>query len=244
MLGSSFSVAGPNIVLNTIVADALKEFADELENAEDFEYALGKLIRRTLRAHKRIIFNGNNYSAEWVKEAEARGLLNLKSTVEALAPYTLPQNIALFGRHGVFSEKEIHSRYEILLESYHKVIGIEAETTNMLARRRILPAASAYTGSFARDIASKKALGAATGVEERQLEKAMALTDALYAKTDALALALEGNTAPGHVARAEYCRDTLVPAMRVLREAADALEAITPENVWPLPSYARLLFEV
>ncbi len=244
MLGSSFSIAGPNIVLNTIVADALMQFADELEKAPDFGVSLAKLVRETFVAHKRILFNGNNYAEEWVAEAERRGLLNLKSTVETLPFFVAEKNIALFTKHCVYTEKEMRSRYEILLENYVKVIKIEALTTLDLARQKILPAVSGYTSKLAKAAAAKQAIGVDAGMEPRLAAQLSALASKLYDRIAALDAALVADRGEDALSEATYCRDVLVPAMGAVRETADALEIITAESCWPLPSYAKLLFEV
>ncbi len=244
MLGSSFSIAGPNYVLNTIVADELAQFADVLEGAADFDAALAALIHDTVSAHKRILFNGNNYAPEWVEEAEKRGLLNLKSTVEALPYFVQEKNIKLFEKHCILSGMEIHSRLEIQLENYIKVINIEAFTTLDLARQRILPAVVQYSGKLTDIAVQKAALGIANSVEKDLAANIGDLTAKLYdgiKKLDAaIAFEPEGDT----LAHATYCYEGIVPAMSAVREAADALELITAESEWPLPSYAKLLFEI
>ena len=244
MLGSSFSIAGPNYVLNTIVADTLGEFADALEGVSDFDAALAKLIHDTVSAHKRILFNGNNYAPEWVVEAEKRGLLNLKSTVEALPLFVQEKNIKLFEKHCILSSTEIHSRLEIQLENYIKVINIEAATTLDLARQRILPAVVKYSGKLANIAVQKAALGITNSVEKDLSAKLSDLAAKLYdgiEKLDAaIAFEAEGDT----LSHATYCHEELIPAMNAVREAADAMELICAESEWPLPSYAKLLFEV
>ncbi len=244
MPGSSFSIAGPNYVINTIVAESLAVFADALEAATDFDAALAKLVRDTFIAHKRILFNGNNYADEWVVEAEKRGLLNLKSTVEALPCLVADKNVALFQKHCVLTEKEIHARYEIALENYIKVISIEAITTLDLARKKILPAVSAYAGKLVETALAKNSIGVNSDVEKALAGKISDLCAKLYAAIEALdaALAHEGNG--GTLKHATYCHSTIIPAMNAVREAADALELITAESYWPLPSYSKLLFEV
>ncbi|HWR23111.1 MAG TPA: glutamine synthetase III [Feifaniaceae bacterium] len=244
MVGSSFSIAGPNFVLNTIVAEALSLFADELEKAADFDVTLAKIVRETIIAHKRILFNGNNYSDEWVAEAEKRGLLNLKSTVEALPCLVAEKNIALFKKHGILTEKEAHSRYEITLENYTKVVSIEAVTTLDLARQKILPAVLAYAGRLADTVVAKSGAGVNADVEKNLAGKISELSAKLYAAIEALDAVLARESNGGSLKHAAYCRDAVIPAMNAVREAADALELITAESYWPLPSYAKLLFEV
>lgn len=244
MLGSSSSIAGPNYILNTIVAESLSVFADELEKAEDFEATLAKIVRETIVAHKRILFNGNNYSDEWVAEAEKRGLLNLKSTVEALPHLVAEKNIALFTKHGILTEKEVYSRYEISLENYIKVISIEAITTLDLARQRILPAVSAYASKLVDTAIAKNSIGIASDVEKSLASKISDLSGKLYSAIEALDAAIAHEAEGDTLAHAKYCHDVLIPAMNAVREVADALELITAESYWPLPSYGKLLFEV
>ncbi len=246
MLGSSFSVSGPNIVLNTIVAESLKIFAEKLEGAKDFTAALNELIVKELTDHKRIIFNGNNYAAEWVVEAERRGLLNLTSTVAALPYFVKEKNIKLFTDHKVFSETEMHSRYDILLEGYVKVISIEAFTMLDMARKDILPAVLAYSKTVADTAVAKKALipSLPLACEEALLSKLSALTDSLSAKIEALADAMADNGAGDLLAHATYSRDKLVPAMTELRAVADELETLVSKDFWPFPTYGDLLFNI
>ncbi len=244
MPGSSFSIAGPNYVINTIVAESLATFADILEKAADFGTALSKTIRDTFIAHKRILFDGNNYSDEWVKEAERRGLLNLRSTVDALPYLVAEKNLELFERHCILTGKEIYARYEIMLETYIKVISIEAVTTLDIARRKILPAVCAYAGKLAETVVAKNGVGVNADVEKSMAAKVSELSKTLYAAIDALDAAIAFECADDTHAHAVYCRDTVVPAMNAVREAADALELITADAYWPMPTYSKLLFEV
>jgi len=244
-LGSSFSVAGPNIILNTIVADALMEFADELELAEDFSRALNRLIRRTIKKHKRIVFNGNGYSQEWVEEAERRGLKNYATTPDALPHYTDAKNIALFSRHGVFNETEIHSRQEIMLENYSKVIRIEALTMLDMVSKDILPAIMSYT-AFLTDSALKKVqLGITSNIEKtmaadlsERCERISNLHSELNANVRKAASITDSE------ALASFNRDEILSAMQALRTIVDETELIVPTNYWPYPSYGDLLFGV
>ena len=245
MVGASASIAEANIVLNTIVADELKQFADELEGAENFRHAVMELIRRTVREHKRILFNGNNYSEEWRREAQRRGLLNLASTAEAIPHFLEPKNIALFARHGIFSEVEMRSRCEILLENYHKTICIEALTMLDMARHDVVPAVVEYTAHLADGILKKRAVGAhiACELEENLLERLSSLSSALDTKIRALDAAVYGaREVHGNEALALYCRERILCAMRELRSVVDALEANVAADVWPYPSYEELLF--
>lgn len=216
MLGSTLSISGPNIVLNTAVAEALRQYADRLEQADDFESALHALIKEEIKAHKRIIFNGNGYDDEWIREAEKRGLLNLKTTPDCLPYFLKEKNVKLFTEHKVFSEAEIRSRYEILMENYCKVLHIEAATMLEMAKRDILPAVSAYSEELARTAKTKKSVlpGADCTYEEKSLEKLSALSGAMFVKTDALeeALAKAGGL-EDVTEEAMYYKDSVIPAM-------------------------------
>ncbi|SDN00223.1 glutamine synthetase III [Acetanaerobacterium elongatum] len=244
-LGSAFSIAGPNIILNTIVAEALKQFADVLENTSDFTGTLNKLIKDTIKEHRRIIFNGNNYSEEWVAEAEKRGLLNLKNTVEALPYFISPKNIALFTAHKVFSEVEMHSRYEILLESYSKIINIEALTMVDMAKKEILPAVMSYVSELSTTAAAKKSVSSAItcDVEEKLITKLSNLASCMYKKIEALdAVMLDVKNYSDGMELAKFYRGSVIPAMVELRAIADELEGLTAKKYWPFPTYGDLLF--
>ena len=245
MLGSSASVADANTVLNTAVADVLGQFADALENVPDFEEALHSLIRTTIRNHKRIIFDGNGYDDAWVAEAERRGLLNLPSTPEALKYLTRPENIALFARHKVFTEAELRSRYEILLENYCKVLTIEARTMLDMVRRSYLPAISGYTARLCTAIREKKGLcGEGAGAYESATARNLsALCDSIYRNATVLDDAINIHTAfPDTQVLADYFHDTVLAAMQALRASVDAAEPLTDREAWPFPVYSDLLF--
>ncbi|MBQ2956067.1 MAG: glutamine synthetase III [Clostridia bacterium] len=244
-LGSSFSVAGPNIILNTIVADTLMQFADELEMAEDFSVTLNALIRRTIKNHRRIVFNGNGYSKEWIEEAERRGLKNYASTADALPHYTDRKNIALFARHGVFTETEVHSRQEILLENYNKVIHIEALTMLDMISKDILPAIMSYT-AFLTDSALKKVqLGISANIEKTVAEKMSVRTETISELFTALSENLHAASAvEGSEALAVYNRDKVVTAMQALRTVVDETELMVPSAYWPYPTYGEMLFGI
>ncbi len=245
MLGSTFSIAGANIVLNTAVAEILRQFADELEGAADFHAALNTLVKREITAHKRIIFNGNGYSEEWVVEAEKRGLLNLKSTTDALPQFSAQKNVDLFKKHGIWSEKEIFSRQEILLEEYFKTLNIEALTMVDMIKKMIFPAVVTYTKELADVAAAKKTLGIAVDAEVAQLTKLSTLSADLLAKEAALEAALaEAEKMEEAQAKAVFYRETVFTAMNDLRVIADAMEMDTAEKYWPLPTYGKLLFGV
>ena len=247
MLGSSSSVSGPNIILNTIVAEELCQFADELEKAPDFKKALNELIRRTISEHKRIIFNGNNYSDEWVSEAERRGLLNLKSSAEALPYLVSEKNIALFTKHNIFTETEVRSRCDIMLDNYSKMISIEAHTMIDMAQKEILPASIKYAGQLCETAAAKRALSEniACSAEIELAQKISALTGALSDEIQALDKALLTlKEAQDVQEEALSCCRTVIPAMLNLRCTADQLETLVAEEYWPFPTYGELLFGV
>ena len=251
MLGSSQSISGPNITLNTIMAEELEQFADELEASRDFQADLEKLIRRVFTEHQRIIFNGNGYDEAWLKEAGKRGLSNLTSTADALPMYTAPKNVDLFVKHGIYTKEEIEARAEIHIENYSTVICIEARTMTDMIRRQILPAVSAFAGDLCSRAGTKKDLGACCQYEVStacQYEVSTAcqigsLTDALMAASDKLETDL--SAIPADAAEAmRYSHDVLIPDMDTARRAADQLETLTSSDRWPFPTYSDLLFSV
>ena len=246
-LGSAQSISGPNVILNTAIADTLMKMADELEGAEDMTTAVDALIRKTLSAHMRIIFNGNGYDQAWVEEAKRRGLLNLPTTVDALPYYVDPKNVALFERQKVFTREEVESRYEIKMETYIKVIDIEAMSMIDISRHLILPAAIAYAKDVASAINVKKSVAPEL---EPEAEKALlsslnAQTNTLYQATEKLESVLKGCDAGADMlARARYTRDQVIAAMNEVRAAGDALEGIVGKSYWPMPTYQDLLMSV
>ncbi|MBQ9940529.1 MAG: glutamine synthetase III [Clostridia bacterium] len=247
MLGSSFSISDPNIVLNTIVADVLSEFADRLEKADNFEKELKSLMKETIKKHKRIIFNGNNYSDEWTKEAEKRGLLNLRTTVDAIPHFINKKNIQLFAKNGIFSEIEMRSRYEIMLENYCKVLNIEVLTMLEIVRRSIMPAATAYSKQLSETAAVQKSLGidVSDSAEIELAKRISMLNTQLYNKANQLEDALSSvNSEQDFLSRAEGFRDNIVVKMKDLRCVADCLETIVAKEYWPFPTYEELLFSV
>ena len=247
MLGSTLSVSGPNVVLNTIVSEELDQFADRLENATDLSAAVLDIIRETLRDHSRIIFNGDGYAEAWQEEAARRGLLNLKSTPEALPHFVAPKNIALFTRHKIFTETEMHSRCEILLENYCKTLNIEALTMLDMARKDIYPAVSAYVKDLADTALAKKSLSAAisTQLEETLIRKLSALSSSFYDKTEALEAAVGAAGDCGDtLTQAHFYHDKVFAAMQEMRAVADEIETLVGEKYWPYPTYGRLLFGV
>ena len=246
MVGSSFSLAGPNITINAIVADTLRQFADELEKAPDFTAALHALVVRTIRENKRIIFNGNNYSPEWTEEAAKRGLCNLKNAAEALPHFADEKNIALFERMKVFTAREVVTRTEIMLENYSKVLSIEGLTMLEMARRDIFPAVSGYIRTLAKTAdAVKTSFGAACPAEEKTAKELLVLNAKIVAKADELEERLSSAAAIDDTgAQALFFAEKVLPVMQELRSAADRAESLTDERAWPFPTYGKLLFSV
>lgn len=247
MPGSSLSISGPNIVLNTIVAEKLSLFADTLEKSSDFKNDLNKLIIDTVKKHKRIIFNGNNYSEEWVVEAEKRGLSNLKTTADVLPCFITEKSIDLFTKHNVFSEVEIHSRYEILLENYCKTLSIETLTMIDMVRKDILPSVMKYVKDLTQMALSKKELGMEIPCEPEKnlIHKLSTLSARLYENTNELEnKLLEAKSYTDLQAQANYFRDVIIPVMQKVRTVADELEVLTASEYWPFPTYGELLFKV
>ena len=241
MVGSSQSIAGPNTALNTIMAEELKQFADILETAGNFDEALHELVAKTFTEHQRILFDGNGYSAEWPQEAARRGLSNLPSTAECLPTYILQKNIDLVMRHGIFTEAEFRARYSIYLEAYNKVIGIEARTMVDMALHQILPAALRYTKELCGTMSLKKELGITFRAESDLVQKLSGTTDALYDAIQSLNASLA--SVPGDAeSAATYYHSTIVPTMVTLRSYADTLETLTDKSYWPYPTYSDLLF--
>ena len=245
MLGSAFSIADTNTVLNTIRADEFRAAAAELAEADDFNACIRDIIKRIMNEHGRIVFNGNNYSAEWVEEAKRRGLLNLPTTVDCLELLDSPENIALFERNGVFTEEEIRSRKDILIENYSKQIAIEANTMLDMAEKDVLPAVTTYE----RELADTVGALAAAGVTKAPQKDTLKLLNALYADAAKAIASLKAAIEKGKKAESwmEYgriCRDEIIPAMNALRAAADEMEIHTAKKYWPFPTYGDLLFSV
>ena len=245
MPGSKLSVAGPNTVLNTIVAETLDNFADILEKADNFQDALDDLIKNTYKENKSIIFNGNGYSDEWPAEAEKRGLLNLKSTPEAVPCFASPKNIELFSKYGVYTETELHSRVDILLDEYCKTLHIEALTMIDMTKKDILPAVATYIKELAQTAELAKNCGATDAFELDMVKKLSTLSAQTY---EALA-ALESEVGKTHEIEdiqelADFYHDTIFPAMGALRVPADEIESLVGEKYWPYPTYGELLFYV
>ena len=247
MLGSSQNIALPNIVLNTAVAESFKQFADKLEAAEDFDAAVSELLRETFAAHRRIIFDGNGYSEDWYREAEARGLLNLRTSVDAYKYFNLEKNVKLFTEHGVMSETEINSRQDILFENYAKIVNIEALTMIEMASRDIIPAVNAYIGDVAGGLSAKLDVmpDVPCDVERDIIKKLSELNSKAYALLGELkAVEAKAAKTTQTVAKAEvYCYE-VIPVMKSLREVVDEMETMTASEYWPMPTYSDLMFNV
>ena len=244
MLGSSQSIAGPNVVLNTIMAEELSQFADILENAEDFDAALQQLVCDTFSEHQRIIFNGNGYSEQWQQEAAKRGLSNLPSTAKALPTYISRKNIDLVTKRGIFTETEYRARYEIHLQSYNKLMNIEARTMVDMVIHQILPAALRYSSDLAIGINQKREAsgGSIKAVTENVLTKRISdCCDSLYERSENLHKSLKSVPAESKEAADYYC-DVIVPQMKAIRTDADLLEKLTAKSYWPYPMYSDILF--
>ena len=247
MVGSSMSVGTANTVINTIVSDVLCDMADELEKTEDFDKAVHKLIRRTISDHKRVIYNGNGYSKEWVEEAEVRGLPNLKSMVDAIPALITDKAVALFERHKVLSKSELHSRKDVLYDSYSKAINIEAKTMIMMASVQYIPAVIKYTKLLAESInAVKEAMPDANLYVQKDLllESSRLLAEAKTALKILQDFVMEADTLTALKDRAEFFYQNIKPAMIALRAPIDALECIVDKDLWPVPSYGELLYEL
>lgn len=246
MLGSSNSISCANIHLNAAVAEVLKQFADELEKADDFNSALHDLIRRTIKEHKRIIFNGNGYDDAWITEAEKRGLLNLKTTADAMPRICDKKNVDMLTSHGIFTETEIYSRRDIMLDNYVKAVNIEALTMIDMARKEIIPAVTRFTADTANAVASKTGVvSVACKYEKRLITTLSDLTDEMDEDAAALESAVAELKGIEDVVKAsEFVRDSILPKMDTLRAAADKAETFTAEEYWPFPTYDKLLFGV
>ena len=246
MLGSASSISDTNVMLNTMIADVFSEFADRLEKAEDFEVEVNSIIKEVMNTHRRIIFNGDGYSADWEKEAERRGLLNLRSTVDALPLLKSEENIKMFEKHGVFSRTEINSRVDIILENYAKIIHIEALTLIEMMKREVIPAISAYTDRLCQTLLNKNKIGGINMDVERELiSRLSAAEKEIYTLTDELKMAvgLSENT-PEPLEKATIYHDKILRLMEDIRKYSDSVEAVMPSDIWPYPSYGELLFNI
>ena len=247
-LGSQLNIACPNIMLNTIIADELEQFADELEGKEDFNGALNALIKRVIKEHKRIIFNGDGYADAWKAEAAKRGLTNLPTTVDALPHYTDEKNVKLFTKHKIYTEVEMQSRQDIILETYAKTINIEALTASDMVKRDILPAVSSYVAELASGVATKKAISDDIPCEAELdiIKRLSGLQDCAYKKLAALDNAIIGVKEVGEdpIEVATYYKDSVITAMTELRAVVDEMETLVSSDYWPYPSYGDLMFRV
>ena len=243
MAGSTQSTSGPCFVLNTIVAEILSEIADKLENAEDVNACTLKLLRKIVRDHKRIVFNGDNYSDEWLVEAEKRGLSNIGSTVESLCTIMDEENVKVFEKHGVLSRTELHARQEVLLEAYSMMINVEAKTMLNMAKRQILPGSSRYSCRLGNAVSAVDAAGVNSNTQKNMLQKVCDLISELNKSIESLEEAVEKASGIGDVAeQARFYREGVFSTMETVRESADELEKIVDTDLWPLPSYAEMLF--
>jgi glutamine synthetase len=244
-VSSGQSIAFPNMVLNAAMADALDSIANELEAAtakgEELNKAVGKLLTKIIKEHKRIVFNGNNYSGEWEKEARKRKLLNLKNTVDALPQLVTKDSVKLLEKYKILNEREIHARYEIFLENYNKTINVEGQLMVLMANRYILPAALEYQKRVGQSVAAVRAGGGTSAQGKKLLSSYTKLVDKFKAQTDGLTAAL-GHNGAAPEKHAKYMRDKIVPAMGKLREVGDEIEVLTPHEIWPLPTYREMLF--
>ena len=245
-VSSNQSIAFPNIALNVAVTEALDYIATELEKGlkegKKLPAAVKSLLTKLIKDNKRIIFNGNNYSDEWQKEAAKRGLLNLRTSVDAYPELMKPDVVKAFEKYGVLNERELRARYDVAIEQYNKTINIEAQLMVLMANRYILPAAYQYQGQLAETVAAVKAAGATARETRRALDDVCRLTDECKQRVDRLQLMLDHDGSSDAEKHAKYFRDKVVPAMAALRETGDGLECIVPHDIWPLPTYREMLF--
>ena len=248
MLGSAISISCPNIMLNTIAAEEIRQFADQLETSADLEGDVRKIVRKAMKEHKRIIFNGDGYSEAWTEEAKRRGLLNLPTTVDALPRYLDQKNVELFTSHKIYTEAEMEARYETILEEYSKTLHIEALTMSQMVRQEILPAVSAYAASLAEAVAAKRAVYAQLPckAETGLIQSLSTLMDSAFEKVESLDTCLANGKihSDNTLAVATYYKDTIIPAMAALRAVVDEMEVNTAADFWPYPSYGDLMFRV
>ena len=245
MVGSSDSVAGPNITLNAIVAEAFCEAADILEKAEDFDMACHDLIKEYMTKHHRIIFNGDGYSKEWVAEAERRGLPNIRTTVEAVETLLTDKSVKLFEKFGIFTKVELESRADVLYETYAKTMNIEARTMIDMAARQYIPAIIDYTKNLADTVIAVQNAGAEASVQKNLLAEVSDKLAKAKAALDVLVdVRTQSKAIKNHKERAFFFKEQVVPAMNELRKHIDSLERIVDAKVWPVPNYSELIFEV
>jgi glutamine synthetase len=240
------SIAIPNVTLNVAVAESLDYAATELEKGlregKKLQGAVKQLLTKLIKENKRIIFNGNNYSDEWQKEAGKRGLLNHRTSVDAFGEILKPDVVKAFEKYGVLNERELRARHEVALEQYNKTINIEAQLMVLMSNRFILPAAYKYQGQVAESVAAVKAAGAVSKESKRALDNLCRLTDEFKSRLDKLQGLLEHESNGNAEKHAKYFRDKVVPAMAALRESGDNLECVVPHDLWPLPTYREMLF--
>jgi glutamine synthetase len=245
-VSSGQSIAYPNIALNVAVTESLDYVATELEKAtkggKTLEQAAADLLPKIIKENKRIIFNGNNYSKEWEKEAAKRGLQNLKNTVDALPQLVTKEVVATFEKYKVLNERELHARYEIMLEQYNKTVNVEGQLMVLMANRYILPAALEYQRQVASSVVAVKSAGGKSVEGKKLVDKLTKATDELKRRTDKLDAALNHNGDASAEKHAKHYRDAVVPAMSSLRDAGDALEVMIPHELWPLATYREMLF--
>lgn len=247
MLGSAVSISGPNVALNTIVAEELEQFADKLEKSKDFRKDLDTLVRKTIKEHKRIVFNGDSYTDSWVAEAEKRGLLNLKTTVDAMPHFLDKKNVKLFAKHHIFTESEMHSRYEVSMENYSKTLNIEALTMIDMANKQILPAVEKYMDDLSLAFTHKKALNPKMNchVEYDRVTKLSELSASVYDETEELKENVSAAAAiTDFEESARAYKETVLPTMDALRTDADKMETLTGASYWPFPTYADLIYHI
>jgi len=244
MVPSSASIADPNTALNTIVAEILSRIATRLEKAKDIDTEAHNIVTEIVKNHKRIIYNGNNYTDEWVKEAAKRGLPNIKSTVAAIPAWISEKVVKVYEKHSVLSKDELHARYEIFLEGYIKTINIEALTMLDMAKRQILPASLEFAGKVAASLASMKSVSVKSSAAEKLLTELTSTIDSFAKHIEGLEAALAHNNGDGALKHAEYFRDVVFVAMSNLRVDGDKLETLVDAAIWPMPTYADLLFNI
>ncbi len=242
MPGSSMSIAMCNTVINTVVAESLCEFADILDSCDNVSEKIDDIIATVYAKHKRIIFNGNNYSAEWVREAERRGLLNLSNTAKALPHYIAQKNVALFGKHGILNEKEMLSRYDVMLDEYSKTINVDGATMVHMARRQILPAVLSYEAQLCEQAENKARFALSTFVDLELSQKLNACANDIYSECEMLDdLLSQASSVSDKTEKAVMFADKIIPCMDRLRAAADSAECYVPKNLWPFPTYTEIL---
>jgi glutamine synthetase len=245
-VSSGQSIAYPNIALNVAVAESLDYMATELEkatkNGKSVEQAAAELLPKVIKENKRIIFNGNNYSKEWEKEAARRGLLNLKNTVDALPQLTTKEVVAAFEKYKVLNERELHARYDIMVETYNKTINVEGQLMVLMSNRYVLPAALEYQKLVAQSVAAVKQAGGKSVEGRKLLDKVTKLTDRLKANTDKLEKSLAHESNGSAEKHAKHYRDSVIPMMNAVRDTSDELECIVPHELWPLATYREMLF--